>query len=135
MADGNFANGLIVKKAHQNAPGFIKCSLSFKVDDFVQCLQQNNNNGWVNMDIKLAKDNVRLYAEIDNWQPNQQQAPPQQPQQPQQQQNYKQPQQGNQGGYQQPQYPQPGQQFQPPQQQPQPSDTTNYAELDDNVPF
>ena len=134
MADGNFANGLIVKKAHQNAPGFIKCSLSFKVDDFVQCLQQNNNNGWVNMDIKLAKDNVRLYAEIDNWQPNQQQAPPQQPQQ---QQNYNQPQQGNQGGYQQPQYPQPGQQFQQPQQQQQPQQDFNTPPFNptDDAPF
>lgn len=115
MSDANFANGLIVKRPHQNAPAFIKCSLSFKVDDFIQCLQQNNNNGWVNMDVKLAKDNQRLYAEIDNWQPNQQQAPPQQ-------QNYQQPaqqQQGNQGGYQAPPYPQPNEQFQQPRQQPQ----------------
>jgi len=112
MSDGNFPNGLIVKKAHQNAPAFIKCSLSFKVEEFIQCLQQNNNNGWVNMDVKLSQKGT-LYAEIDNWQPNQQQAPPQQgyqqpQQQPQQQQNY-----------QQPQYPQPGEQFQQPQQQQQ----------------
>ena len=88
MANAIFANGLIVKKAHPNAPSFVKCSLSFKVDEFIQCLQQNNKNGWVNVDIKLAQDNVKLYAQIDDWQPTQQQAPQQpQYQQPQQQQN------------------------------------------------
>ena len=109
MSDANFPNGLIVKKAHQNAPAFIKCTLSFKVDEFIQCLQQNNNAGWVNMDVKLSQKGT-LYAEIDNWQPNQQQAPPQQ-----QQNQYQQPSQNQ--GYQQPQYPQPGQSFQQPQQQ------------------
>lgn len=111
MSDANFPDGLIVKKAHQNAPAFIKCTLSFKVEEFIQCLQQNNNAGWVNMDVKLSQKGT-LYAEIDNWQPNQQQAPPQQ------QQNQQSPL-GQ--AYQQPPYPQPGQPFQqPPQQQPAP---------------
>ncbi len=145
MSDGNFPNGLIVKKAHQNAPAFIKCTLSFKVAEFIQSLQQNNNAGWVNMEVKLSQKGT-LYAEIDNWQPQQQQnqyqqQPPQQgyQQQPPQQQ-------------QQPQYPQPNQPFQQPQQQPQqqappqqqppqkqapaqPYDSNAGFVADDNIPF
>ena len=82
MADKVFANGMIVKKARDNAPSFVKCGLSFKVDEFIQTLQQNNNNGWVNVDIKVSQ-NGKLYAEIDTWRPNAPQTP-QQPQQPQQ---------------------------------------------------
>jgi hypothetical protein len=138
MADANFPNGLIVKVPHQNAPAFVKCTLSFKVQDFINTLQQNNINGWMNVDVKMSRNNS-LYADIDSWQPTQQQAPPQQgyqqaPQQnqyqqqpPQQQNNYQQPPQGNQP---------PPQGYQAPPQQPQPQYDPN-AGFDPNsdVPF
>lgn len=87
-----FANGMIVKPRHPNAPDYVKGNLSIKVDEFIQTLQQNNNNGWVNISIKQSQ-NGKNYAEIDTWRPAQQaqapqpmqQAPaPQAPQAPQQ---------------------------------------------------
>lgn len=149
MADANFPNGLIIKKPHQNAPGFVKCRLSFNVNDFIQCLQQNTINGWVNMDMKVSQKGS-LYVEIDSWQPNQQQAPPQQPQQnqyqQQQQPQYQQPQQNSQftpdNNLAQPQQNQTPQQ-QAPQQQQQPQGNQapqggGYGSdpvLDENIPF
>jgi hypothetical protein len=135
MSDANFPNGLIVKKPHQNAPSFVKCKLSFKVDDFIQCLQQNNNNGWVNVDMKVSQKGV-LYVEIDNWQPNQQQAPPQQGFQQRGQTNYP-PQQQNQQPaqqQQQPQYQQPQQGNQAPQQQAPPQQPAP-PQYDPDAPF
>lgn len=127
MSDGNFPNGLIVKKPHQNAPGFVKCKLSFSVNDFIQCLQQNNMNGWVNMDVKLSQKGT-LYAEIDNWQPNQQpQQQPQYQQQPQNQVHQQRP------IYQQPAPPQ--QQYQAPQQQPMQDYQQPPFDPDQDVPF
>ena len=68
MADVIFPDGMIVKKK-PNAPDFVKCSISFKVEEFIQCLRDHDNNGWVNMDLKVSKAG-KLYADIDNWKPD-----------------------------------------------------------------
>ena len=66
MAEKIFANGLIIKR-NEKAPDFVICNLSFKVGDFVKFLDDNSKNGWVNIQIKRAKDGVKLYGELDLW--------------------------------------------------------------------
>jgi len=79
MADKVFTDGMIIKwlgpndpNRRQNAPDFILGQISFKVDDIVKCLQANNNNGWVNVDIKRSQGG-KVYSEVDTWKPKGQQ--------------------------------------------------------------
>lgn len=65
----NFTDGLIFKKPRENAPEFIKGSLSVKVDDFIEYLKKNESNGWVNIDLKVSKEG-KYYAELNDWKPN-----------------------------------------------------------------
>lgn len=66
-----FIDGLIVKSPHENAPDFVKCKLSFKVDEIITCLQANAKNGWVNADMKKSKAG-KLYIVIDDYEPKKQ---------------------------------------------------------------
>tara|TARA_R110002012_G_scaffold318913_1_gene538122 strand:- start:51 stop:461 length:411 start_codon:yes stop_codon:yes gene_type:complete len=79
MNDANFPNGLIVKPKHQNAPDFVVCDLSFKTDEFIQWLQENDQNGWVNAQLLTSRAG-KLYAKLNDWQPQQQGQMPQPPQ-------------------------------------------------------
>lgn len=74
MSDVNFADGIIFKMPHENAPDFIKGSLSFRVEDAVKWLQENSDNGWVNVQLKVSKAG-KPYAELDTWKPNKDGAP------------------------------------------------------------
>lgn len=76
MADKIFTNGLIYKGPRQNAPSFVKGSLSVKVDDFIAWLQQHNTeSGWVNIDIKESKG-MKLYCELNTYKRGDNQASP-----------------------------------------------------------
>ena len=79
MADKVFAEGMMIKwlgpndpNRRQNAPDFILGQVSFKTEDFNRCMRDNNNNGWINVDIKRSKGG-KVYAEVDTWKPKQQQ--------------------------------------------------------------
>ena len=41
-----FADGLIVKK-NENAPDFVLCNLSVKVEEFEKFMKANSKNGWL----------------------------------------------------------------------------------------
>jgi hypothetical protein len=77
--DKVFVNGMIVKKNEQS-PEWVVCGLSFKVDDMKAFLDQHNNAGWVNVQVKKSQGG-KIYAELDTWKPQgqapQQQAPQQ----------------------------------------------------------
>lgn len=75
MADVNFADGIIFKMPHKNAPDFVKGNLSFKVEEAVKWLQDNADNGWVNVQLKVSKAG-KPYAELDSWKPKTQDAEP-----------------------------------------------------------
>jgi hypothetical protein len=60
-----FVNGLIVKR-NEKAPTWIIASLSFKVDEFKQFLDTHNNNGWINVDVKIGKSG-KMYAELNTY--------------------------------------------------------------------
>jgi hypothetical protein len=64
-----FADGLIYKEPRENAPAFVKGSLSIKVADFVAFLQANEtNSGWINIDIKESQGG-KLYCELNTYMP------------------------------------------------------------------
>ena len=63
-----FADGLIYKAPRENAPEFVKGSLSVKVDEFKQLLDKHNNNGWVNLDMLKSK-NGNIYMTVNTWKP------------------------------------------------------------------
>ena len=79
--DKVFVNGMIAKR-NANAPEWALVNLSLKVDELIAFLQQHNNNGWVNVKVNRGQTG-NIYAELDTWRPNTQQAP-QAPQQYQQ---------------------------------------------------
>lgn len=62
-----FANGFSFKR-NNNAPDFIIGKQSIKVDEAVAFLQAKQKNGWVNLEIKQAK-NGNYYMELDTWEP------------------------------------------------------------------
>ena len=68
MTDTIFADGLIAKKPHDNAPDFIITKLSFKVDEFIETMNNHKINGWFNVEVKESKKGT-YYAEVDTWKP------------------------------------------------------------------
>jgi hypothetical protein len=67
--DKIFAQGLIAKQPHQNAPDFVKVNLSVKVSEFVEYLNQHQVDGWCNIQVKESKAG-KWYAEKDNFTPS-----------------------------------------------------------------
>jgi hypothetical protein len=65
MAD--FPKGLIFKKPHDNAPSFVKGTLSIKVNEFIEWIKLNNTNGWCNIDLKESKDG-KYYSQLNTYQ-------------------------------------------------------------------
>jgi hypothetical protein len=60
-----FTEGLLAKR-RENAPDFVKLSLSFKCSEFIEWLRTHENKGWVNVTIKQSKDG-KYYGELDQW--------------------------------------------------------------------
>ncbi len=62
-----FAKGFVFKK-RDNAPDFVVGSVSIKVDEAMQFIDENNFNGWVNLNIAMGRSG-KYYIELDTWQP------------------------------------------------------------------
>ena len=75
--DNDFPNGMIVKNPHANAPDFVINSISFKVDEFKQWLDDNEQDGWVNIQT-LKSQGGKQYAKLNDWNPNKDSSTPQQ---------------------------------------------------------
>jgi hypothetical protein len=65
-----FVDGLIVKAPHENAPNFVKASISIKVEDLGKWLRAKYKAGdeWVNIDVKEAKSG-KWYAAVSTFKP------------------------------------------------------------------
>lgn len=63
-----FIDGLIVKAPHDNAPDYVKAKLSFKREELIGWLQQQDGE-WINADIKVSQ-NGKWYAAVDDWKPS-----------------------------------------------------------------
>ena len=76
MADNEieFVNGLIVKPPHANAPDFVKCAISIKIDDLKDWLENRPEEEWINIDVKESKGG-KWYAAVSHFRPKQQNAP------------------------------------------------------------
>ena len=70
MSDVKFAQGLIVKQ-NPNRPSFVIASLSVNVAEFSEFCKQNQNNGWVNLDMLIGKSG-KPYAKLNDWKPKEQ---------------------------------------------------------------
>jgi hypothetical protein len=68
MADEKvFADGFVFKR-NPNAPEFVVGRMSIKVDDAIKFMKDNQDNGWVNVQIKQSKGG-QFYTELDTWKP------------------------------------------------------------------
>ena len=64
-----FIDGLFIGDT-SNAPEFVKGKLSINVAKFVAYIQANQNEkGYVNIDILESRDSGKLYAKLNDWKP------------------------------------------------------------------
>ena len=68
--DIEFVDGLIVKAPHENAPDFVKASISIKVEDLGKWLREKYKakQEWVNIDVKESKGG-KWYAAVSTYDP------------------------------------------------------------------
>ena len=65
-----FVDGLFVNNPRENAPDFVKGSLSIQVDKFIPYLKSKANaKGYVNIDLLESKEG-NLYPKLNEWKPN-----------------------------------------------------------------
>lgn len=70
MSEKKFVNGLIIKAPRDNAPDFVKCSISIKRKDLGNWLREQTED-WINLDVKVSKEG-KWYAEVNEWKPKKQ---------------------------------------------------------------
>ncbi len=63
-----FADGFIYKQPREQAPDWVLGSISVKVEDAIAFLQNNQKNGWVNLNIHNSKAG-KPYIELDTFVP------------------------------------------------------------------
>jgi len=68
MSESKFLNGLIFKLPNQQAPDFIKGSLSIKRQELIDELSKMSDE-WINLDLKVSKEG-KAYAQINTWKPD-----------------------------------------------------------------
>ena len=69
-----FPDGIIFKLPRENAPDFVKGSLSLKRADLIKWLSGKNDE-WINLDLKVGKSG-KGYAAINTWKPDNSQGIP-----------------------------------------------------------
>jgi hypothetical protein len=68
--DKKFVDGLIIKAPRDNAPDFVKGSISIKRKELGNWLRAETDD-WINLDIKVSKGG-KWYAEVNTWKPDNQ---------------------------------------------------------------
>ena len=67
MTENTFLEGFFFKLPHDNAPDFVKGSVSMKREEVIKALQALDTE-WVNLDLKVSKEG-KAYAQINDWKP------------------------------------------------------------------
>jgi len=68
MATKPLAEGAFFKYPRKGAPAFVIGNLSFKVDTFVQFLQQKvNSRGYVNCDVLIGRTSGEPYIQLNDY--------------------------------------------------------------------
>ncbi len=70
----NFIDGFFVNQPRENAPKFVKGSISINVDKFIPYLKSKavitpKGVGYVNINLFLSTEG-KLYGKLDDWTPN-----------------------------------------------------------------
>ena len=68
-----FIDGLMAKHPNDNAPEWVKARISIKREEMLAFLQSQRGE-WINADLKESKGG-KLYFQIDDWQPDRNNAP------------------------------------------------------------
>ena len=67
MAEKIFSDGMIVKAPRENAPDFVKGSLSFRTQEFVHWLEDHTKgDGWCNVDLLEGKSG-KWYGALNTY--------------------------------------------------------------------
>ena len=76
MADNEieFPKGFIVKAPRDNAPDFVKASISIKREELIEWLSSREGD-WINLDVKEAKSG-HWYASVNTFKPKQSEQKP-----------------------------------------------------------
>jgi len=69
--DKVFVEGVIFKKPHENAPDFVKGSLSLKMKDLIEFAKTHHKDGWLNIDL-LESRGGKYYAALNTFEPKKQ---------------------------------------------------------------
>jgi hypothetical protein len=64
-----FAKGFIFKR-NDNAPEWAIGKLSIKAQEAIQFINEKNNGGWLNLEIKKSKEG-KFYIELDTYEAKQ----------------------------------------------------------------
>jgi len=64
-----FAKGFIFKR-NDNAPEWAVGKLSIKAQEAIQFINEKNNGGWLNLEIKKSKEG-KFYIELDTYEAKQ----------------------------------------------------------------
>ncbi len=75
MTDKTFVDGVIFKLPRDNAPDFVKGSVSINMRQLIDFAKVHHKDGWLNLDLKVSK-NGKAYAELDTWEPKKQEKHP-----------------------------------------------------------
>lgn len=74
MADEiEFPKGFIVKAPRDNAPDFVKASISIKREELIEWLSSKEGD-WINLDVKEAKSG-HWYSSVNTFKPKQETKP------------------------------------------------------------
>ena len=66
--DKEFADGIIFKQPHENAPEFVIGKLAIKVQDCLSWLSGKQED-WLNLDIKMSQAG-KPYVMVSDWKKN-----------------------------------------------------------------
>ena len=71
-----FPKGMRFNKPRQGSPEFVRGSISFKVDEAIEFLNQyKNDRGYVNIDMLKSKEKGEIYMVLNTWQPEKKDKP------------------------------------------------------------
>ena len=66
-----FPDGLMYKAPRENAPDFVKGSISVNIPKFGEFIRKHRekDNDWMNFDMKVSKRTGAIYLELNTWKP------------------------------------------------------------------
>jgi hypothetical protein len=73
--DKVFVDGMFFKfvgpygEKPDGTPKFVLSRASINCSKLVEFLRKNHNDGWVNFDILLSKDETKVYPQLNTWKP------------------------------------------------------------------